>query len=388
LAVIQPALPLSVGSYLMSNPINNWSSNLTLHERSPHLNILFVGVLDVPWSTNIEMKKALMELGHRVDEFNYRTVAAANIPWWQSNAFFTVLLNKLFSWSRRIDWLPLAIKDLYFSILGRPKMHALLREKVASVSYDLLLLLKTDILNPTVIAEISKHVTSWYYFMDPMDLVADKIDAARYAEASTYASATFSEVWKMFLRHNPKSYWMTQGIDPETFFPEEGVAKSIDVMFAGTKTRERDKLLQEIRKRGIKVSCYGVGWENPPVYQSELVGMYRRARIVLNSCRDGSGFSVRVFQVLGTGSFLLSDYCEDLESVFEKGKHLDWAKTTDEMLNKIYYYLEHQKERELIAAEGCSFVHAKKPWKKIMADIIAEIDVGEKAEKSEFGTGF
>lgn len=333
------------------------------------MNILFVGVLDIPWSTNLEMKNSLTEMGHRVDEFNYRSVAKANIPWWQDNPCFAVLLNKVFSRFREVEWLPSAIRDLYFSIQGRPAMHALLQEKAKNGNYDLILFLKVDTINPLVITEITKKTKTWYYFMDPID-IAKKINAARYAKACTHASATFSDVWGVFLDSNPNSYWITQGVDPNLFFPDERVKKSIDVMFAGTKTRGREDYIHRIRMRGIEVCCYGKGWENPPIYQSDLVNKYRQSRIVLNLCRMGRGFSIRVFQVMGTGAFLLSEYCHDLGHFFDRGKELDWFYDGDELVERVSYYLKNEKEREVLAKQGCLHVHKRNSWKDQIAKII------------------
>lgn len=333
-----------------------------------------MGVQDVAWSTTVEMKKALIELGHRVDDFNYRSVSNNYIPPWQRNAVFTFFFNKLFSFFRRLDWLPRGIKRPYFNILGRKQMHNLLIKQVESKKYDLVLLAKTDTIDPSTIAEITnRRLKTWYYFMDPMDQVK-RINAARYAASSTYASATFSDVWEVFLKHNPNSYWMTQGIDPDTFYPTEGEEKAIDVIFAGTKTEKREGYISEIRKRGIQVICYGGGWENPPIYQSELVNKYHQSRIVLNLCRDGKGFSIRVFQAVGSGAFLLSDYCEDLKHIFARGEHLDWAETPEEMADKVIYYLEQAEQREAIAAEGCAFVQQEKSWKKLLAELLTFVE--------------
>ena len=81
--------------------------------------ILFVGVLDVNWSTNLEMKKALLALGHEVDKFNYRTIEHTHIPAWQNNIVFKIILNKLFSFLRRFERIPIPFKDIDYSILGR-----------------------------------------------------------------------------------------------------------------------------------------------------------------------------------------------------------------------------------------------------------------------------
>ena len=39
------------------------------------MKILFIGVLDIPWSSNTSMTKELRNLGHDVIDFNYRTIS-------------------------------------------------------------------------------------------------------------------------------------------------------------------------------------------------------------------------------------------------------------------------------------------------------------------------
>jgi len=332
------------------------------------MKILFVGVLDVSWSTNVEMKNALVEFGHNVDHFNYRTIEKENIPAWQQNFFFAFILSKLFSYLRRYDALPGHMNMLYYRIMGRKQMNQKLLKKVKSQNYDLVLFLKTDTVSPETVTKISESAKTWYYFMDPMEQ-AKRINAFSYARSSIFASATFSDVYEKFKQHNSKSFWMTQGIDTAVFKPKK-VEKNIDIFFAGTKNSQRYRWIMALRENGLSVTCHGVGWEQPPVFREDLVDLYRRSKIVLNLCRKGAGFSVRVLQVLGTGTFLLSDYCHDLGTVFQKSKHLEWAETPEKLANKAKYYLTKTEDREAIAKEGCTFVHTEKNWGRLMDEII------------------
>ena len=43
--------------------------------KTKRMKILFVGVIDVPSSSNTSMAKELRNLGHHVIDFNYRTIS-------------------------------------------------------------------------------------------------------------------------------------------------------------------------------------------------------------------------------------------------------------------------------------------------------------------------
>ena len=62
--------------------------------------------------------------------------------------------------------------------------------------------------------------------------------------------------------------------------------------------------------------------------------------------------NMRIFETLGTGCFLLTEYFEGLNRYFEPGKELETFKNKDELIEKIRYYLDHPSERETIAQQG------------------------------------
>lgn len=329
------------------------------------MKILFVGVLDVSWSTNVEMKKALETLGHEVHEFNYRTIAKKYSNQISRSRLFKWMVEKPASVFRRFEWLP-GLSDLYYRICGRQGMQRLLLKLISTIKYDLIILSKTDSLDYRILQKLNESAPTWYFFMDPMEQ-AKKIIASAYAKRATFSSATFTEVAEHFEKHYSNAKWITQGIDPDRYsLPERQIEPEYDIVFAGTHTTKRCRIIDAVRQRGIRVTCFGKGWENVPVFGEDLVKIYHRAKIVLNLCRPGSGFSVRVFQVMGSGAFLLSEYCADLEKVFKQGTHLDWFHSEAELLKKITKYLRHSDERKRIARQGAKEVHKRHTWREVM----------------------
>lgn len=82
--------------------------------------------------------------------------------------------------------------------------------------------------------------------------------------------------------------------------------------------------------------------------------VYDRAKINLNiSLRSiHTGIPLRAFEILGSGGFLLSNYQADFADCYVDGEDYVSFGSKEDMLNKIEYYLTHEKERQEIAANG------------------------------------
>lgn len=72
-----------------------------------------------------------------------------------------------------------------------------------------------------------------------------------------------------------------------------------------------------------------------------------------------TGLSQRIWDVLGCGGFLLTNYQMELPEYFELGKHLDAYESTNELIEKCAYYLEHEDVRMEIANQGHLLVKEK-----------------------------
>ena len=65
-----------------------------------------------------------------------------------------------------------------------------------------------------------------------------------------------------------------------------------------------------------------------------------------------SGMSLRVWDVMGSGGFLISNYQEEIEDYFVIGEDLEVFSSEEELVDKVGFYLKHDDIREKIARNG------------------------------------
>lgn len=335
------------------------------------MRILFIGVFDFPWSTNIGMKKALLELGHKVDVLNYRTIADSYKKKWEIKCkYLNYIIDKILSSFRRIYFLEY-LNTLFYTTNGRKELKNLILKKANN--YNVVLIAKGDIVDYRIFNSIKAKV--WYFFMDPIS-TGKKIGLYNFAKNSDGVSTTFSFINNKLLRMGINSYWIPQGIDPKNFYKKKMDMRT-DVVFVGNKNKKRSRIVKKLLDNEIDVVCYGKGWENNPIYLNNLVEVYNSTKIVLN-INQGNGFSVRVFQVMACGAFMLTEYCSDIKKIFKKEKHLDWFNSYDDLLWLVEYYLKNDTIRNNIAKNGHEYVHKNFTWKGVMEKIITKINLIKK----------
>ncbi len=82
--------------------------------------------------------------------------------------------------------------------------------------------------------------------------------------------------------------------------------------------------------------------------------IFNQSKINLNITAKSirSGISLRVFDVLACGGFLITNYQAELPDYFTIGEDLVTYSSLDELHELVAYYLEHDDERQAIAAHG------------------------------------
>lgn len=89
------------------------------------------------------------------------------------------------------------------------------------------------------------------------------------------------------------------------------------------------------------------------------------------------GIPLRAVDIMGAGGFLLSNYQQDLAELFVDGEDMVMFYDDDDMMNKVEYYLNHDDERCVIAANGrrkiMELYDYRNVWEK-MFDIACTVD--------------
>lgn len=333
------------------------------------MRVLLVGHFENKWSTNVEMMKYFSKLGDSVTTFDYRKTANLNIKFYEKNILF-LIFNKFLSFCRRLPLLKNSLGRLYYKILGRSEMMDKLL-KLKKKKFDLVIFLKTDTVDPSIISNFSINHKTWYYFMDPPN-VSFRINALQYVKNATFASATFPDLAKSFKKINKNSFHIRQGIDVD-IFKKLNKNRTIDLLFIGTKDKKREKIINYL-KQYFNIKCYGKGWDNKPVFYKKLNVLYNSSKIVLNFNRPGDGFSVKVFQILGAGSFIMTEYCKDLSNVFKNKYNLIWYKNLNQLKNLCDFYLKYENERNRISKNSYNFIKKNYTWKNIILKIRKKIN--------------
>lgn len=150
--------------------------------------------------------------------------------------------------------------------------------------------------------------------------------------------------------------------------------KDCDISFVGTMYSERIDILKKLVKRfpDKKWEIYGefaplrfpikwIKWRLSSEYNYfknkyldpiEVNHVYNRSKIVLNIVRanQANGWSARLPQIAGSGAFQITNYFSTVEKTF--GDCICTFKSYEDLVHKIEYYLQYDKEREIIARKG------------------------------------
>ena len=119
-------------------------------------------------------------------------------------------------------------------------------------------------------------------------------------------------------------------------------------------------------------------------YWSEMPKVFRASKINLNFTIPNikSGIPLRVWDVLGSGGFLLTNYQAELPYFFEEGKDLVCFDGIEDLCEKVGYYLKHEEERCAIAESGYQKVKETHLYIERIRTMLAQVEEAEKEDVS------
>lgn len=117
-------------------------------------------------------------------------------------------------------------------------------------------------------------------------------------------------------------------------------------------------------------------------YWSEMPKVFRASRINLNFTIPNikSGIPLRIWDVLGAGGFLLTNYQAEIPYYFEEGRDLVCFDGINDLREKVGYYLTHEEERQTIALNGYRTVKEKHNYIERIRAILAQVEESATAE--------
>ncbi len=104
--------------------------------------------------------------------------------------------------------------------------------------------------------------------------------------------------------------------------------------------------------------------EMPKVFQASKINLNITMRAIK------TGLSLRIWDILGCGGFLLTNSQAEIPDFFEIGRDLETYESMDELVEKVRYYLSHEEERVEIAINGYEKMAAHHTYEIRLAQMI------------------
>jgi len=178
-------------------------------------------------------------------------------------------------------------------------------------------------------------------------------------------------------------------LSPEAIYADYVLARQVTSM-------ERKDILTSLGKV-FRVDLYthdkelhipGVNNKGEVDYYDEMPYVFRNSKINLNiSLRSiKTGIPLRAFDIMGSGGFLLSNYQQELFEYFIPDEDFVYYSDSQDLLEKVEYYLIHDKERIQIAKNGCEKVrnqHSFKQRVNVILDIVQNGIVDESCRSND-----
>ena len=154
-----------------------------------------------------------------------------------------------------------------------------------------------------------------------------------------------------------------------------------DVSFIGAYSPYREWLIKLIKKAGIDVACFGMGWGTRIVSENEFEEIIQKSKINLNlsnslsfdirfllkypksilhlflnllykNIKIGSEIKARIFEITSYNGFLITDYIPTIEKYFDLNKEIVCFVDIDDLIRLIRFYLKNDEIRELKKHNG------------------------------------
>lgn len=314
------------------------------------------------------ISSALGQFGHDVHRFAWSRYFVENPPsqvlpgiarslWSRSQRKFLAgpALSRLNSDLRR-----LALEtrpDVVLVFRGTPIFEDTLRELKQALPATLLVSYNND--DP-----FSKHHPRylWRHFLRCIPAY-DLILSYRPHNVPDYERAGASRVELL------RSWYLPTRHFPIALSAEDLERYRCDIVFAGHYEPDgRERILESLLREGFDLRIFGPEWNRVrgklrfleskqpirAVRGLEYTKAIRAAKIALCflSKINRDTYTRRCFEIPAIGTMLLSEYSDDLATLFEEGKDAEYFRSEDELVAKLRRYLSDDAGRNLISAGG------------------------------------
>lgn len=269
-----------------------------------------------------------------------------------------------------------------FKEVGRAAMNVELARFVRELEPDfaMFVLFKDEISPETIRGLTDDGICTFNWFCDDHWRFDDF--SRHFAPAFSLVATTYPEAIARYHASGYDDVVLSQWACNHYAFDRRGLEPVYDVTFVGQRYGDRPKIVKAIRRAGFDVRCWGHGWEGGRIDHDGMVSTFETSRVNLNLSNSWTGrwgrrrpvvgqIKARLFEVPGSGGFVLSEAVPHVDDYFTIGSELATFEGEGDLIEKIRYWLEREDHRAQAAGRGYARVRADHTYDQRFAKIFA-----------------
>ena len=320
-----------------------------------------------------EVCKSLRRLGHEALEFRwFQYFAFDTDKQWSFGALLKRLQNKFVTGP-----LVARINGDFLTQVHQQKPDAIFVYRGTHLMASSLQIIRNDLPNCKLIGYNNDDPFSptqprylWRHFIKGIPEY-DLMLAYRHANLDDFKRAGARSIDLM------RSWYVPDRSYPVKLTEEDRQMYECDVVFIGHyEPDQRLEYLEEIVRKGYRLRLFGPSkyWQKP-LEQSAILSHLAPTRMVwgddYNKALCGAKIALcffsklnrdtytrRCFEIPATRTLMLSEYSDDLASLYCEGKEVEFFKNKDEMLERINFYCANDMPRMQVAGAGYLKLHS------------------------------
>ena len=155
--------------------------------------------------------------------------------------------------------------------------------------------------------------------------------------------------------------------------------RTIPISFIGQRYGVRPKYINHLRRNGIDVQSYGLGWPSGSISISQMNEIYNRSLINLGFGFIGTtdkitGLKGRDYEIPLAGNLFLTSYDSSLEDLYRIGVEIDCYRDKLDLIQKVRYYLENPDHARKIGEMGRKRCLNDHTWMKRYSELLSIMD--------------
>lgn len=269
-----------------------------------------------------------------------------------------------------------------FQKIGRADMNRELERFVLELQPDfaMFVLFKDEVLVDTVKRLTRSNVRTFNWFCD--DHWRFDNFSRHYAPAFSLISTTHAESLPRYRAAGYHNVVLSQWACNRYAYDRAGREPRFDVTFVGQKYGDRPKVVSALRSAGFNVRCWGYGWESGRLDHERMIEVFETSRINLNLSNSWTGrwwnrrrpvgqIKARVFEVPGSGGFLLTENVPHIDEYFDIDREMATFAGTGDLVEKVRYWLDREDARSAAAERAYQRVRSEHTYDHRFTEIFA-----------------